>query len=283
MDVEAPEGEPGKLHPETHQIEFLSDNNFLRRLPRGLDARQRHELEAVLLAADCIAISLQRMLRLGLTVANDPGPLSTLTRTELFSAAWSIVDNLSVVQQLLLRATKSQGPKTDALMNKLAVVRKVRNWRQHMKAGLDGAINQKRRQWPIFGAISFVVVPPCGETRGTNEPVTARAMGFIILAGSVGGAEGRDWIRAIDPIGAAFERPITGPFFLVKDHEIDLLALYRAVHQCLEVASEHIETSCRSQAEKHSAEQGVSLGDLLDPLPVIDIRYDLECDSPGLG
>lgn len=282
MKSEVPKREPREPYPDLCTVKLLPDDNFLRRLPQSLEPEQRHALEAILLAADSIALSLERMLQLCVNVDTEKGLVSIRTRTEMFSAAWSIVDSTNVFNMLIRQTIISEGTKTDSPFKKLNVAYEIRTWRQHFREKLRNAIGQRGTRWPLYGAISFTSSLTSRGDFDPNEILFNRARGYIILAGSLGGAEGNDWLKTIDPIGLAFERSITGPLFLVKDHEIDLMSLYLEIYDFLESASTHLEKSIIDQAKKYSEENGFPLNDLISPLPAFDLVYDLERDNLGL-
>jgi hypothetical protein len=269
-----------ELRVELPRVELLPDDAFLRRLPRNLDASQRHDLEAVLLAADCISISLNRLVQICFTVSVNPAILSTLTRAEMFSAVWSIVDNLDVIYNLLLRSTNSHGPKTTDLRNNLHIVREVRNWRQHMKSKLGNAINQKGLRWPLFGAISFAIMPSRTDEQALAEPNIERAECHMIFAGSIGGNEGNDRILIGDDAIRYFRKTFNGPYFQIRDEEIDLLSIHQKVIDYLNFASKKLEESFNINVETYALEHGRPLKEIVqDPLPILHFIYELEIDK----
>jgi hypothetical protein len=261
---------------ELPRIELLPDDAFLRHLPRTLDASQRHDLEAVVLAADCVSICLNRIIYLCHTVALNPEDISTTKRAEMFSSVWSIVDNLDVIYTLLLRATKSKGPKTDSLMANLKINREIRNWRQHLRERLGNAINQKGLRWPLFGAISFGTMLSSTGGRAITEPLAERARGHMILAGSLGGNDGSVRLIGGDDIKKYFGNIMRGPYFHVRNDEIDLMLVHQQIVEYLNFTSKTFEHSIVAQAEKCALEEGISLERLLEPVRVFDFIYDLD-------
>jgi hypothetical protein len=273
-DVDAPLRD---LRNELPSIELLPDNAFLRRLPHTLDVRQRHELEAVVLAADCISISLSRLVYLCHTVAMKPEAISTITRAEMFTAVWSIIDNLDVPYNLLFRAIKSEGPKTDALRKNLAINREIRNWRHHMKSKLDNNINKKGLSWPLFGAIYF------GSTIDCECDITQtleRAKVHIIHAGSLRSDKVNTKIIDGDRIQRFSGKKLSGPYFHINSNEIDLILIQCQLNDYLKFWSDRMEEWFSAMIENYDLDESSQKDEMLNSPPVLHFVFNLEIDTP---
>jgi hypothetical protein len=123
-------------------------------------------------------------------------------------------------------------------------------------------------------------MPSRTDEQALAEPNIERAECHMIFAGSIGGSEGNDRILIGDDAIRYFRKTFNGPYFQIRDEEIDLLSIHQKVIDYLNFASKKLEESFNINVETYALEHGRPLKEIVqDPLPILHFIYELEIDK----
>jgi hypothetical protein len=135
---------------------MIPDDAFLRRIPANLDRTQTVYLEALVFSADTVRVSFNTIKnitgRFGKEICSAPSH----ARLELFIHAWTIIDRVHVVRELLL-ALDYATPKAVSFRETYEVATKLRNLMDHLKGNARNIADAKHRP-PLFGALCYVFI-----------------------------------------------------------------------------------------------------------------------------
>ncbi len=180
---------------------MISDDAFLRRLPNGLSAVQALRIEALVYSADAIEASLASLKTIA--SAHDENIMATAnrgTRLELFISAWTIVDCVHVVRQML-RALEYATPLANEFLNKYEVASSLRNKMDHLKDQSQNLANKNRKP-PLFGTLGYVYLTP--ETVVLTDGIESPHGATILL--TQGRIRGNVDLPMLNPADVVFDR-----------------------------------------------------------------------------
>jgi hypothetical protein len=173
-------------------------NSRLRELPLFLDPEMRLRIDALVYAADAISINWHRMKSAAARVGAAVSEMDHYTRAEILSSAWSIVDELDAVRQLvgsLAPLGTKRGPHTAKLLETCEPVNFLRNRLRHLAQNLTNISNAKGRRNPMFGALSWLWCP---------DPESGKAHVLIMQSGAL---HGEVTMTVLNPAGKTFSPP----------------------------------------------------------------------------
>lgn len=133
-----------------------SSSSPLRQLRDGLSPIQRVAIDGVRYALEMAALSHWRLRHsLDLKSATLEEPLEPDFHTAIFLDAWSTVDSLHRLHQLLLKLPGVKRKDIQLYLDKLSGVRELRNGFQHVDNELPKAA---RSGFPLWGTVGWVLV-----------------------------------------------------------------------------------------------------------------------------
>src|SRR5271157_4619204 len=108
---------------------MLPSDDFLRVLPQCLAPVERLRVETLVFAHDLMETALGRLYAVGLEFHEN----NNAQRLAMFSDAWTIVDQVHVVRQVLLSLTgDDRKTDTQAFIDDFAVAHTMRNKMDHL-------------------------------------------------------------------------------------------------------------------------------------------------------
>jgi len=165
---------------------MLASDDFLRRLPRCIQPVERLRFETLLFAHDLMEIALDRLYAVG--CGYDENSRIDAERFSLFSDAWTIIDQVHVVRQVLKALTKPETRATDtqAYIDDFATAQSLRNRMDHLNQNLPNRAKAAGSTNAMFGMLSFF--RPCSD-RWADGLAAGEIRGdlFLISAGSAAG------------------------------------------------------------------------------------------------
>jgi hypothetical protein len=215
---------------------MLSDEAFLRNLPRCLDLGTRLRLEAIVTSYDIASFAFRQLCQLLEDVGSQPEGYVFATRERIQAAmlSWTIVDHLHNVRQLTkpIQAAKeallrfSQSVETATLM---------RNYMDHLFGNIGNLASMKGSSLPLHGFISFYLpATPDGYFDNVNFPL--------------GGLQhAKQHSAAIDTWAAPPKAGVGDVNFAAFDLQINFSAAVAAMEETISTLNETCLQSARSQ------------------------------------
>lgn len=230
--------------------QLVPDDSYLRRLPVGLKPESRLRMDAIVIASDILSQAYQDLFRLGAEIGANLSSISNSLRATIIGLAWSIVDQLHAIRQLLTPPpAMTAGPITQRFLDAAAPATFLRNKMDHLKSNIGNLSDKKGDRYPLFGAISYVLSNADPETGG------------LLMTVSSGALHGSEVFPAVNPLGRSFTTPVG----LLQLHAFDLTFEFSPTFSALqdyigatEVGLEiKIRTAAEAEAEKgiHTVEE----------------------------
>lgn len=240
------------MSPEFPRL--VSDASILRALPNALDPAQRLRLNALVFASDIIDHDWAEIFSVIKEVGGDVEAMTERRRTSLFASVWSIVDQLDFIRQLsrsLLPAEAIPNPKLQHLCENLAIVRSLRNKRDHLNQNIPNIANASGIRSSLLGSIAYFLAD--------QIPVQSGKV-VVVTAGMLHGDE--SWPLP-NPAGREIDRKISLIQLTAFDRTLDLCDTLDRLESYLKELSEVIGDDLRAWAHRKSEETGINASDLL--------------------
>lgn len=136
---------------------LVRQESVTRRIPPSYPAEPRIAIGSIVACVDIIH-SVQSDLMCDLVEASEDVSLLEQGRTRWIAAAWSIIDNYDMLRQLVGSLTNPKPDYLSDLVNKLKIVRSMRNAMDHLGGNLKNvAKNKSSTLPPIHGNLSYVI------------------------------------------------------------------------------------------------------------------------------
>ncbi len=154
---------------------LLSEESPLRRLPDGLNQRQRLILDGIRYAIDMADLAYNRLLNtLAVYSSGSVDAVPSQIYTSAFSDAWSVVDSVDRLRGLLLLIPGAkESPEVQVFQDRSKSIRVLRNSIQHLHARFDKLVSEKL---PTWGCITWVTLSPEDSTRGATHMIAAGSL-----------------------------------------------------------------------------------------------------------
>jgi hypothetical protein len=250
---------------------MLPSNDFLRHLPQCLAPVERLRLETLLFAHDLMEIALSRLYTVGLGFdANNDNDTHRFT---MVSDAWTIVDQVHVVRQVLDSLTgDDRKPDTQAFIDDFAAATLLRNKMDHLNENLENRAKAKGRKNALFGMVSFFRPYADLWEQGLRDGKVKGDL-FIVSAGSTPRGDMAGGVAFHD-----LDISLTICSFKLEAFELSLL-IERAVLQLrplLKRMSDDIKTTIEAKIDELAATSGRTREELMRPAPGnFVIRWDI--------
>lgn len=244
---------PPPIRPTPYSGELiLEEDDFLRRLPLLLNARQRITVDALVHIADCLAASYRSLHRTALLAARDEDMFPILARAELSNAAWSIVDDLYSAKNLIRILVKERGPASTQLLEALEPAALTRNKMDHLDRQIGpevpgGLLTAKGLRRAVFGSVSFFHIDRADVA---NHDVEVRWISV-----SAGPLREKSKFPFVFPVGEPLATPIDRFQLSAFDQDVDLsncVALYR---DWIRVFSQELKETCLEQIRAQTTDE----------------------------
>lgn len=121
--------EAGPPMSSVSRFPLVAEDSKLRALPVALDTFERMRIDAIIYASDAISANWKNLRSIAASTGKDLGRLSHFDRSAMISSAWSIVDELDCLRQIVRSFYKKDseiGPKAQAFLNSCEKVRFLR-------------------------------------------------------------------------------------------------------------------------------------------------------------
>jgi hypothetical protein len=185
---------------------MIPDDAFLRRLPTLLDATQVVQLEALVFAADAVGASLDIIRQITTHYREKLGEAGRPVTLTLFIHAWTIVDSVHIVRQVLT-AIDYKTPRALEFQKKYDCARVLRNKMDHLAENARNVGSSKGRP-PVFGVLTYICLPDDKVIQQDGKVTVTGGMTAVVTTGRFITAGGRFTI--LNPAGLQFNGPVGG-------------------------------------------------------------------------
>jgi hypothetical protein len=237
---------------------MLPDDAFLRKLPSTVERAEAVQLEALVFSADAVEVSMNAMRRVTIAHREKITEAPRHASTELFISAWTIVDCIHVVRQVL-RAMDYQTPLAVAFQSKYESATKLRNKMDHLTGNADNLAKAKSRA-PIFGAIGYVCIPENGMSFEDGQLQVTNGGIVSIIAGSFDNGK---TARLVNPLGRELAVPVGGFELDAFNEKIELEQAENDLRELITEINSRFHERMVKFAEEASVEHGVPVDKIM--------------------
>jgi hypothetical protein len=238
---------------------MLPSDAFLRRIPSFVDAAQSVHFEAMVFSADAIEVSLDTIRRVTTEFRERLGEASHTVHVNLFLHAWTIVDCLHVIRQVI-NDPKHTAPKLKEFCVKYEHASVLRNRMDHLKGNAKNVAAADQRP-PVFGALSYVYIPDQNiERRGGQIVITGGGIASL-TAGRTYGSSGR--VTFVNPCGRGLRLPVGGFKLEAFGESLELDDAERDVQELMAHINERVEKQALDFAATIAEKENVPLDKLM--------------------
>lgn len=191
--------------PETTdaaELHYAGENlvppgSLFRATPDVVSGAERLRIDALAFSADALSHAWNTLREIATDLGSDTDRLTTRQRMAMIMAAWSIVDHLNVVRQIVrsLVGTGEPGPLTERLLSTTETAWKLRNQMDHLNQNAGNLAKGKGKRSALFGSLSYVFVP---------DPAEPKAFLMLVQTGMIHGSE--SW-KVVNPGGRRIYPP----------------------------------------------------------------------------
>lgn len=253
--------------------QLVPDDSYLRRLPVILESESRLRMDAIVIASDILSRAYQDLFRLGAEIGANPGAFGISSRATFIGLAWSIVDQLHAIRQLLTPPPATAvGPASQRFLDAAAPATFLRNKMDHLKSNLGNLSGKKGDRYPLFGAISYVLSDANPETGG------------LLMTVSSGALHGGEMFPAVNPLGRSYTTPVGLLQLHAFDSTFEFSPAFAALQDYISLVEVSVEKKMRAAAEAQAMEGLHSIDELLAHLggsPVVAMTFEYGDDSDG--
>ncbi|BCN13353.1 hypothetical protein RPSD_52380 (plasmid) [Ralstonia solanacearum] len=254
--------------------DMLADNAFLRRLPTILNGTQTVQLEALVFSADAIDVSFERICSLAIAHRENICSASRRVHVEMLMHAWTIVDCLHVVRQVL-KVLDYRTPKAVAFAQAYEAATLLRNRMDHLTSNAGNVAKAKGRP-PVYGALGYVCIP---EAKLLIDGGQVSVTGGGIVSLSAGQFAGGGQVVLINPVGHELSVPVGGFRLDAFGCSLELASAHRDFRALLAEIDERLAEQCTARARALSTERGIPMEELMANPPgglAIYAAFDLQ-------
>ena len=263
---------------------MLPQDAFLRMLPAIADDEQALRCEALLFAADSVAVCYETLRAITARRVADPAQITAIERVRIFNAAWSTVDQLHAAL-LLLRSMGFDREFDEArrFAERFKAVPRLRNAMDHLSERMGNHAASKRRKPPIFGSLSYLAVLPSDVVMGPEGPAIQAATSVVVMSGRVAG---RIRVPGINPEGKLITPPTSCFRLAAFTEELDIEGAAIEFAALMHFLNIEIEKRVRSQAQALAEKHRRPLDELLAHPGsgfTLCLRFAVAADGPDGG
>jgi hypothetical protein len=247
---------------------MLPEESILRHLPARLDPTERIRLEATVFAADALSFAFSSIREITARHGSGISSIPRHERTALFVHAWTMVDQIHVLRQLLHAMRNGQmGPNQKKFYDTSEPALKMRNKMDHLKTNIRNRTSQRGKQGPLFGTLSYFLVEP-HQMKQTDAGTVVEAGTIVsITSGSVQ-VGNRPTGRIPNPADQPIHPPVSQFILTAFDRNLVFDEVLEALQLTLNKSSEQAEASLRKQAEAESSRSGSTVVELMSTFPI---------------
>jgi hypothetical protein len=262
---------------------MLAHDSILRHLPARVQLETRLKFEALVFAADVLTFAFCSIRDITARYGAAISSILLHDRIALFTHAWTMVDQIHILRQLIKATTTSgqMGPNQKSFYDTYETARSMRNKMDHLTGMFQNLASRKGIHPPLFGAISYFLVEADEMVQTPAGPIVNAGTIITVSAGSVQGD------KTLIPMPNPAARPIhppTSQFMLAAfDLELNLEEAVKVIQAILNKASEQIGEDLKRQCEAESARSGMAANDFMAEPPfgefVLEARFKFDAPT----
>jgi hypothetical protein len=250
---------------------MLAHDSILRHLPARVQLETRLRFEALVFAADVLTFAFCSIRDITARYGAGISSISLHDRIALFTHAWTMVDQIHILRQLIKTTTTSgqMGPNQKSFYDTYVTAWSMRNKMDHLTGMFQNLASRKGIHPPFFGAISYFLVE---ADQMVQTPAGAIVHAGTVITVSAGSVQGDKTLIPMPNPAARPIHPPTSQFMLAAfDLELNLEEAVKALQAILNKASEQIGEDLKRQCEAESARSGTSANDFMAEPPFVDL------------
>jgi hypothetical protein len=234
----------------------LPEGAFIRALPFVVDETQRFRIDAMVMCADIMASAYAQMIELALKSkweeTQNKEQRSGHFDIAMFQHAWSIVDQIYILQQFL-RSLAFNGDDVDAFMSATRSVHVLRNRTDHLDQRIPNIAASKGNSRSLFGSLSYFVL---GAVVGAPE------VELFLVAQHADPVRPSEQIASIR-IPSELRMPIGNFVLTAAGDELDIDAAILTLGAVMTRTNDGFEKNIRAQVAEKATERGIGQDKLL--------------------
>jgi hypothetical protein len=236
----------------------------------------RLRFEALVFAADVLTFAFSSIRDITARYGADILSISLHDRIALFTHAWTMVDQIHILRELIKTTTptgKQMGPNQKSFYDTYEAASFMRNKMDHLTGMFQKLASRRGIHPPFFGAISYFLVEAHQMVQTPAGVVVDAGTIITVAAGSVQGD------KTLIPMPNPTARPVhppTSQFMLAAfDWELNLEEAVKALQALLNKYSEQTGEDLKRQCEAASARSGIAANDFMAEPPLGDLVWKL--------
>lgn len=243
---------------------MIPNDALIRRIPAFIAEEQRLRIEAIVFASDAIAACLDDVRAIANNIGDKIDSISRSQRTRIFICAWTIVDGIHAIRNLM-QSLHFTSAKIQDFIEKYESATLLRNKFDHLNQNVENLAQSQRRRPPIFGALSYCYLPPT-EVQKVREGANPKCASLVTLTT---GKIRTPWgVQMFNPLNRDVTVPVGGFQFEAFDQTIVLEEAVDALEAVVLELNDGLNVQITDIARQLSKDSGKSVDELM--------RYDSE-------
>lgn len=238
--------------------EIVEEGSYFRKIPAVIDFEQKLRFSSFTYSSDIIRSSWCTMRDLAAQIGEKLDAMPAWARTTLLSSAWTIVDHLNNIRQLINNFYSNDddiGPISTQLIEGLESVRILRNKMDHLNQNIPNIAKQKGSASAVFGALSYFMPNQDGKS------------GFIFLHHFGPSERAENW-PLLNPAGRKIAFPADHFQLSAFGETIEFGPVIAMLVSWLKKQDEHFAATFPVQAKKVAEDNAIALERLTAPVNI---------------
>ncbi|MFF2087453.1 hypothetical protein ACFVVM_27075 [Nocardia sp. NPDC058176] len=255
------EGQVADAGSDTFDMTLPEDSIF-RKIPFCVEPRQALLFEALAYSADSIDVAYSVLVKLISMSGARPDEMHRTIRIQLFNNAWSMVDALHNMRQIIT-ALGFSNPLAVEFLSSYSSATRLRNAMDHLKDQAGNLALKKKAEPPLIGALTYNYIADEDIIKNDAGMIVDIAGGMMVTT-SIGSFRKNSVMELLNPVDEKF---ILGNINGLKlegfGHSIHLMKAHRDFSELSRKMSEAVGKSVAEQAKAAAISNGVKYEDLM--------------------
>ncbi|MFI6779301.1 hypothetical protein [Nocardia sp. NPDC050412] len=240
----------------------LPEESIFRLVPICVEPRQALLFEALAYSADSIDVAYSLLIRLTSQAEANDIDLNRVVRVQLFNNAWSMVDALHNMRQIL-SALNFGGPLASEFLSRYRSATDLRNAMDHLKDQARNLAMKKKAEPPLIGALSYNYCTDEAIVKDDNGMILEITKGTSIVI-SIGRLRKKAQMEFLNPASmGVIHGNIAGLQLEAFGYSINLMEAHRDFAQLVSRMNEVLARDISDKARALADENGVPYEDLM--------------------
>lgn len=250
---------------------MLSDNSFLRNVPRVIDLESRLQWEVLVNASDAIAFTYNQLTNILRQISELTDHSGTDPYRSIVSVyCWTIIDQPHAIFQILRGVDKMPNGETDTLLQTFGpTVSDMRNGMDHIHQKISNISKKKSAGYGIYGSIAF-----------TTPLRTNNTYSFINF--SLGGMQFNEQLGcSIDTHAIPLQDHIGNISFASFDTNINFSDLFQGLTSTINRLDRSLQEQCTAQIADYTSKNSLSFEDAMKETTngTVYVRFEFQIEA----